>query len=276
MSIALHKLILRDATRMRAYSSAIKRVTRSGDTVIDLGCGTGIMGFLALKNGAKKVYAIESGEIIYLAKYLAYENGLAERAVFIHRNSTKAKIPERADLLITELMSDFGIVGEGIIPTVCDAKKRLLKRSARIIPSKLTMMLCPVSSGSVYSREVVWDNIQGIKVGYLGKLAQNEIVEIRQERIRHLAKVGKLYTVDFAMITSAPEIISCETLFSITRNGIFHGLKVWFVAELARGILLDSSKGTHWRPFLLPVHQPKRLKIGDRVTAKLIIGRSYS
>lgn len=39
----------------------------AGKTVLDLGCGTGILSMFAAKAGAQKVYGIDQSEIVYKA-----------------------------------------------------------------------------------------------------------------------------------------------------------------------------------------------------------------
>ena len=54
-SLAEHVDMLEDRVRCRAYAIAIRKAVRPGAVVLDLGCGTGILGLLALKAGAKSV-----------------------------------------------------------------------------------------------------------------------------------------------------------------------------------------------------------------------------
>ena len=73
--INYHLSMLVDDVRTGVYSQAISRVVKAGDVVADVGCGAGILSFLARRAGAKHVYAIESEAVIEMAKLVALKNG---------------------------------------------------------------------------------------------------------------------------------------------------------------------------------------------------------
>ena len=52
-------LCLSDKKRVNSFEKAIAETIKKGDLVLDVGSGTGILTFLALKHGASKVYAVE-------------------------------------------------------------------------------------------------------------------------------------------------------------------------------------------------------------------------
>ena len=55
---SIHRTMLRDTARVKAYSNAISRTNMKGQIVLDVGTGTGILAMLAVKKGsAAKVYA---------------------------------------------------------------------------------------------------------------------------------------------------------------------------------------------------------------------------
>ena len=57
-----------DIQRMRRYRAALAAAVRPGDHVLDLGCGVGVLGHLSLEAGAARVTAIESGDIVQVAR----------------------------------------------------------------------------------------------------------------------------------------------------------------------------------------------------------------
>ena len=82
-SFEIHQLLLSDGRRLRAARRALRETVRPGSVVVDLGAGTGILGFLALRAGAGRVYAIERHPILRLARAVAADNGYGDRVRFV-------------------------------------------------------------------------------------------------------------------------------------------------------------------------------------------------
>jgi predicted RNA methylase len=61
--LEFHAFCLTDTgSRLDQFAAAIAARIRPGDTVVDLGAGTGVLSFLACRAGARRVYAIEGVE----------------------------------------------------------------------------------------------------------------------------------------------------------------------------------------------------------------------
>ena len=91
-----HRQYLVDHTRLAAFQAAIGSVVRPGHVVLDLASGTGIMGLLACVAGASRVYSIEMGGMIAVAREVARANGFGDRVVFIKGFSTHVDLPEKS------------------------------------------------------------------------------------------------------------------------------------------------------------------------------------
>jgi len=74
-----HRQYLCDEVRLAAFGSAVLSTVRRGDVVLDLASGTGIMGLLACRAGAKRVYSIEEGSICLIAREVASANVYSDR-----------------------------------------------------------------------------------------------------------------------------------------------------------------------------------------------------
>ena len=98
-----HGAMLSDRVRMHAYAAALEAAVRPGSVVLDVGTGTGIFALLACRLGARRVYAVEPGDSIHLARAAARDAGYADRVEFIQGISTEVDLPERADVMVSDL-----------------------------------------------------------------------------------------------------------------------------------------------------------------------------
>ncbi len=118
-SLAAFGNMLTSQVRMDAYIEALRRTVTPTSVVIDLGSGTGIWSLLACRVGARRVYAIEASPAIQILVAAARDNGVSDRIVVLQRRSTEVSLPERADVMVSDL--------RGILPPAVDCWPRTEK-----------------------------------------------------------------------------------------------------------------------------------------------------
>src|SRR5215208_4444409 len=118
--------MLQDRERTGAFRRAIHEVVTPGDVVMDIGAGSGVLSLFACQAGARRVYALEAGPAIEIAREMARRNEVEDRVVLINELSHRTRIDEPVDVLVTETLWNFGF-GEGILGVVLDARERFLK-----------------------------------------------------------------------------------------------------------------------------------------------------
>ncbi len=62
-SIYTHEMMIADKVRINSYYKAIRRYVKSGDIVVDLGTGTGILSLFSSQQNPKKIYAIDHSDL---------------------------------------------------------------------------------------------------------------------------------------------------------------------------------------------------------------------
>src|SRR5687768_12813489 len=102
-SISSYGKMIADSIRTQAYASAIGRAIKPDSVVLDIGTGIGIFAMLACQFGARRVYAIEPDDAIQVARETAAANGFADRIEFIQGLSTRIALPERVDVIVSDL-----------------------------------------------------------------------------------------------------------------------------------------------------------------------------
>ena len=112
MRIEYHRTLLADRVRNAAFHEALRRVIVKGKTTVaDIGAGTGFLGFLASKLGAKRVDFYERADIADVARKLLRHNRLTNcRIAEIH--STDVATPDRVDVVVSRDAGQLSVRGE--------------------------------------------------------------------------------------------------------------------------------------------------------------------
>lgn len=73
----IHAVMIQDRVRTSTYASFILSSSSlfEGATVLDVGCGTGILSLFAAKSGAKRVLAVDASDIAQKAREIVKANG---------------------------------------------------------------------------------------------------------------------------------------------------------------------------------------------------------
>jgi hypothetical protein len=138
-----HARMLHDDRRTGDYLTALRAAIRPGDVVLDIGTGSGVLAVAAARAGARRVYAVEGSDIADVAARVFAANGVTETVTLLPGWSRQIELPEPADVLVAEIIGNEPLEEE-ILETTLDARRRLLKRDARLIPHTLTLLARPL------------------------------------------------------------------------------------------------------------------------------------
>jgi len=239
--------------------------------VVDLACGTGILGFLACQAGAKRVYGIEQGLVIEAARDLAKQNGFADRATYVRGLSTRVELPELADVVVADQVGYFG-VNSGLTEFLLDARRRFLRPGGKLVPQSVTPVLAPIRAEREWNQACgAVETSTGLDFGLLGEYGANSIHSEGFQTAEWLGEGIPLYTVDLASDARPPWRGS--GIWTIGKKGPMHGFGGWFRCELAPGVEMtnDPHSGARIRRAMvfLPLPQPVELEVGDKVRANV-------
>jgi predicted RNA methylase len=125
--------LLYDERRVELFMRAIQQTVKPGDVVVDAGSGTGLLGLLAARAGAAKVYCLElSEEFIPVITEHARRNGFGDQVVAVHADATTYQLPEPVDVIICEVIS-AGFFYEPQLQ-ILDNLRKFLKPGGSLIP----------------------------------------------------------------------------------------------------------------------------------------------
>jgi precorrin-6B methylase 2 len=134
-----HARMLHDDRRTGDYVGALRAAVRPEDIVLDIGTGSGVLAIAAARAGARRVYAVEASDIADVAERVFAANGVQDRVTLIRGWSRDVELPEPADVLVAEVIGNEPFEEE-ILETTLDARRRLLKPAARLIPHTLELV----------------------------------------------------------------------------------------------------------------------------------------
>jgi protein arginine N-methyltransferase 1 len=275
MLIEYHRTMLADHVRNDAFAAALKKLIKPGvTTVADVGAGTGLLGFIAAKLGAKEVYMYESASIMGVAQRLARDNKF-KNIRFFNGHSTEALDAPMVDIVISETLGNYAFE-ENIISTIEDAK-RFLKPGGVILPQGLTQYVAPVTDGSFYNELTApWENVgHGLDYSFARTMGLNNVY-VRQFSPYQLLSAQEWDRLDFRKKNSGRR--SGEAEWALKKKATVYGLALWWEAELIPGITLSTAPDapkTHWEQLYFPSLEPINLQSGDTLTAKLSTHSSY-
>ncbi len=267
-----HLSMLLDTARMDSYRRAILATVRPGDVVLDIGCGTGVLSFMACEAGAERVYAIEGGPVIDVAQELAIDNGFADRIDFIRGWSPDVELPEPADVLITETIGHAGLE-EGIIAWTSDARQRLLRPGAVILPQRLRVWVAAVESFDEYALVSDWwapELPYDYTAAHRRAAGTLWFVDIMSGNLLGQPELA----ADVDLNTAPNETTTATGHLQIDRDGTLHALACWFDSLLCAGVTVDNlppRSNSSWSQGFLPLAEPVEVTAGDQLTWDLSI-----
>jgi len=275
MSLILdeHRQYLADGNRVAAFREAIDEVVTPGDVVLDLGAGTGILGLMACRAGAKRVYAVDEGSIIGLARRVAETNGFGDRIRHIKGLSTRVDLPEQVDVVLADKIGRFGLES-GILEYFSDARARFLKPGGRLVPGEIGLFVAPVECPALFGRIQFWNQKPGgFDFGPACAIASNTGYPARFAPTHLLGAPAR--AISLRLASASVDIVNAETVLVAARPGTMHGLGGWFEAELSPRVTLTNSplaaRPIFRRQVFFPIAQPVALEKHDEIHVRLRI-----
>ncbi|WP_417529918.1 methyltransferase domain-containing protein [Marinobacter lipolyticus] len=277
-----HELMLQDQLRMAAYRKAIEETVCPGDVVLDLGTGTGILSLWALQAGASRVYGIDlSAPVLARAVERMEQAGLADRFVPINQLSFDVSLPERVDVLISEIMGNMAD-NEDFQPILRDAIPRFLKAGGRVLPQSTATYLVPVAARQAH-RSLVEREVSTLSPKYsMERLCRekgirspfNIYYDTILPRRTYLSRARCLYRYQGEW--EQPPCYSVDVPYPVHKAEWMTGFKAYFVAQLSPSVTLDISgddigggaTSASWKHAYLPIEHPLQVAEGDTVSVR--------
>lgn len=243
----------------------------AGKTVLDVGCGSGILSIFCAMAGAKKVYSIEASNIAHLAKAVVTENGF-DGVVDVHQtkienfgiatNGAVDSNQKQVDIIVSEWMG-FYLLHEGMLDSVIFAREKFLKSDGHMFPQTATISLAPCALPSLFD---AWNDVDGVKLQSFGKAlrAQKsqkpEILTVRPHELLHDGTIVAWLDLNEATAADLNEFAFNEVVV-VQRPGPYQGVCIWFDVEFPANEEGDAvtlstaphAQSTHWKQTVIPL-----------------------
>jgi protein arginine N-methyltransferase 1 len=268
-----HREYLSDRARVDGYAAALAEVVRPGMAVADIASGTGILGLLACRAGAARVYSIEVGAIAAVARAIAQANGFGDRLRVMHGHFAQVQLPERVDVVVSDQIGRFGFEA-GLLDLAAQARARLLKPSGTLVPSALDLIVAPVEDRAQAERVTFWSGRPAqFDVSAAQPIASNTGYPVHLTADQMLSDPQAGCRIDLAADHRGP--LRIDRSFVVARHGTLHGIGGWFSAQLSPDVWitnspLDTGRIARRQTFF-PIGTPTPVAPGDRVDVSMQI-----
>jgi protein arginine N-methyltransferase 1 len=273
MRIEYHRTLIADQARNDAFFRALEAIIQPGKTVVaDIGAGTGLLGLMASKLGAKEVFLFETAEVAGVAAQVLKANK-AKGCHLIPCHSTEFDDKLAVDVIVSETFGNYALE-ENIIATLADARRRFLKPGGTIIPARIEQYVAPVIAPRIDRELRAWQHVgHGLDLGPAQTLTLNNAY-VRQltpsELLDEGASAVAWDAIDLRRETRAKR--KGEAEWRLSKPATIYGFATWWTAELAPRISLStapSAPRTHWEQLYFPVSKPIEAKSREWVGVEL-------
>ena len=273
MRIEYHRTLIADKVRNDAFFRALKAVIEPGKSVVaDIGAGTGLLGLMASKLGAKDVFLFETAEVAGVAAQVLKANK-AKSCHLIPCHSTEFRDKLAVDVIVSETLGNYALE-ENIIATLADARRRFLKPGGHIIPAGITQHVAPVTAPRIDNELRAWQRL-GLGID----LAPAQAMTLNNAYVRQLAPDEFLDNGQSSVVWDAIDLQretrskrKGEAEWRLTKPATIYGFATWWTAELVPGVSLSTgprAPRTHWEQLYFPLLKPIEAKSREVVGVEL-------
>lgn len=264
-----------DVRRNEFYAKALADIITPDSVVLDLGAGLGVHGLAAAQLGAKRIYLVESRDIISVAREVVRDSGLAERVTCIQGKIEDIELPEKVDLIISVFTGNF-LLSEDLLPSLFYARNRYLKPGGSLLPDAAKMVAVPVNATQPFEYEIsAWtDDQESLDFSAARRHAANSLHFFSRmpsdSKPHYLAEPQTVMALDFGAATSTH--CDAHLSFPITREGLCHGLFGWVTMRLGRQWLSTGpyDPPVHWSQAFLPYDPPLEVLPGEYMDVRIL------
>lgn len=278
---SIHQKMIQDKTRTKSYRNVMyhnKHLFR-GKTVLDVGCGTGILSLFAARSGAKRVIGVDNSSIAFQARKIVLDNNYDEIITIIKGKVEEVELPVvQVDIIISEWMG-FCLFYESMLDSVLFARDKWLVPGGLIFPDIVKLYLLGTNTSYDKYRDLqsLGDNY-GFDLSALKELARKELVVGPVDP--RCVVTSRFKVKEFNLQTDTKKDIEVDIDFSLTSTlkGTNSVTELTFYFDVIfshchKEVRFSTSpwSPTHWQQTTISLEQEYRLSSGHQLKARLNI-----
>jgi len=273
-----HVSMINDDDRNNFYLSALKTAIDSNSSVFEIGTGSALLSIMAANLGAKEINTCETNSIMAnTATKIIADNNLSKKINIIQKKSNDIivgkDINKPADVLVSEIFSS-NLLSEDVLPSLEDAKKRLISKNAKIIPEYGSIMIS-LFGGDDIGKNIYTEKFENIKLKKFNSIIAKKHILHRQDlKIDLMSNAFEAFRFDFINKNNFPPENKKIKIAAI-KKGRSYGIIQWIKLEMGNGLKHENhptnlTKASGWQKVLYIFDDPIELSIGQKVviTAK--------
>lgn len=270
-----YEVFEKDPIKYRQYEEAVYQALvdrkKVHTVLMVVGAGRGPLVRASIRAAAKaehsdlKIYAVEKNPNAVITLRAMKKNLEWENVTVVDSDMRVWEAPEKADILVSELLGSFG--DNELSPECLDGAQKFLKKDGISIPAEYTSFIAPVSTHRLWSQvnasaSTARDPMKHFETSYVVKLVNGQVLAPAQKVFffEHPKFDQKIDNNRFTQLT-----------FTAGATQTMHGFVGYFDSKLYADVYISINPETFsegmfsWFPIYFPLATPFSVKKGDTI-----------
>ncbi|XP_016987957.2 protein arginine N-methyltransferase 8 [Drosophila rhopaloa] len=270
--IEVQEWLLKDPARNKAYREAILcNESFKNKTVLDVGCGMGILSLFAAKAGAKRVLAVDASSTTDFAHRIVQDNGYGDVIMVIRGKVEDIELPadmHKVDIIVCDWMG-YCLFSENMLDSLIFARDKWLVAGGHIFPDSAQLFLAAIKGRD--QDLGFWHDVHGFDLSAIRRRCESKAVVEHVTAGQVMSKVCLVKSLDLYNVRRNSSDFRSSYELKVIRNGWVHALVAYFDVGFSKSpqrisfSTSPSAPWTHWNQTVFYLETPLSVKSGESI-----------